>query len=201
MPTSAALVQRIRLVRTRARLAMCVRGIAWLIALVSGLILLAGLGDHASHFDNPAIRLALLVGICSAAVFAAWRLVLVPLVAPLSDTALAGQVEELFPGFEERLASALQFQQANRDAAIGSPDLQEKVIAEALHKAEGLDFRKVVTFAPAVPGIATAACLSLCGGRTDLDVSNRDQNCVATVVHAFFVPRLAAEDESAVADA
>jgi Bacterial Ig domain len=161
MPTSAALVQRIRLVRTRARLAMCVRGIAWLIVLVGGFILLAGVGDHASHFDNPAIRLALLAGICAATVFAAWRLVLVPLFAPLSDIALAGQVEELFPGFEERLASALQFQQANRDGAIGSPDLQEKVIAEALHKAEGLDFRKVVTFVPAVPGVATAACLAL----------------------------------------
>jgi hypothetical protein len=161
MPTSAALVQRIRLVRTRARLAMCVRGTAWLIALVSGFILLIGLCDHAVHLDDSAVRFGLLAGIIAAAVFTAWRLVIVPLIAPLPDSALAMHVEQRFPGFEERLASAIQFQQSNRDGSLGSPDLQDRVIAETLEKAAGLDFRRVVSFAPAIPGAVAAGCLAL----------------------------------------
>lgn len=161
MPTPAALVQRIRLVRARARLALCVRGFAWLIALFGGLILSVSLIDHASHLDDPAIRLGLLAGIVAATGFAAWRLVIVPLVQPLSDTALALHVEERFPGFEERLASALQFQQSDRDRTLGSPDLQDRVIAETIEKADGLDFRQVVSFAPVLPGAAVAACVAL----------------------------------------
>jgi hypothetical protein len=161
MPTSAALVQRIRLVRTRARLAMCVRGAVWLIALVGGLILLIGLCDYASHLDDRVLRPSFLGGVLAAAVVGAWRLVVVPLVAPLSDRDLATHVEEHFPGFEERLASAIQFQQSNRDASLGSPELQDRVISETLAKAQGLDFRKVVTFAPVVPGAIAAACVGL----------------------------------------
>jgi hypothetical protein len=161
MPTSAALVQRIRLVRTRARLAMCLRGTAWLISLVSGFVLLVALGDFAAHFDNPAIRFGLLASLIAATAFAAWRLVIVPLIAPLSDSALAMHVEERFPGFEERLASALQFQESDRDASLGSPDLQERVIAETVEKSRGLDFRRVVSFAPAIPGAVAAGCVTL----------------------------------------
>lgn len=161
MPTSAALAERIRLVRTRARLAMCARGAAWLVVLVIGLLILAGLTDRTAHLDDPAVRLALLAGIVAAGLFGAWRLVAVPLVVPLSDLALAMRVEERFPGFEESLASSLQFQEGNRDAAVGSRDLQDRVISETLQRAARIDFRDVVRFSPVIPAAFAAACAVL----------------------------------------
>src|ERR1700685_2660344 len=114
MPTPAALVDRIRLVRGRVRFAVCLRGVAWLVAIVGGLLVLAGFGDRALHFDPPALRLSLLAGIVIVALAATWRLIAAPFFVPLSDLALALRVEERYGGLEERLASALEFQTAGR---------------------------------------------------------------------------------------
>lgn len=161
MSMPSGLVQRIRLVRKRARLAVCARGTAWLIALVGGLLVLAGLADRLIHLDDPSIRLGLLAGIIIAGALAAWRLVLAPLIFPLSDLAVAMRVEERFPGFEERLASSLQFVESGRDAGLGSPDLQDRVIAETLQRTEQIDFRDVVSFSPVFPGALAVACTTL----------------------------------------
>jgi hypothetical protein len=157
MSTAAALVERIGLVRRRARLTVCLRGIAWLVAITGGLLVLAGLADRIVHFDDPTLRLGLLAGIVVATAAAAWRLVVAPLVVPLSDLALALRIEERFPGFEERLASSLQFQGSDRAAVFGSPDLQERVIAETLERANRLDFRDVVRFSYVRTGAIAAA--------------------------------------------
>jgi hypothetical protein len=161
MPTPAALVQRIGLVRKRARLTVCLRGVAWLIAIVGGLLVLVGAADRTVHFDDPAVRMGLLAGIVVAGAVAAWRLVLAPLLFPLSDLDLALRVEERFPGFEEGLASSLQFLSSDRDAVVGSPDLQDQVIAETLKRAERLDFRDVVRFSYVRTGAIAAACIVL----------------------------------------
>jgi hypothetical protein len=161
MPTSAALVQRIRLVRTRARLAVCARGAAWLVALCGGMVVLAALADRTIHFDDPTARLGLLAGILVIGAFAAWRLLVAPLLVPLSDLDLAMRVEERYPGFEERLASSLQFQQGDRDANFGSPDLQNRVIAETLEKAKKIDFRRVVQLSPVLRAMIAAGSIGI----------------------------------------
>jgi hypothetical protein len=157
MSTAAALVERIGLVRRRARLTVCLRGVAWLVAITGGLLVLAGLADRTVHFDDPTLRLGLLAGIVVATAASAWRLVVAPLVVPLSDLALALRIEERFPGFEERLASSLQFQNSDRAAVFGSPDLQGRVIAETLERANRLDFRDVVRFSYVRTGAIAAA--------------------------------------------
>ena len=57
MPTSPSLVQRIHVVRTRARLAMAARGVAWLLALVGGMLVFAGFADRAIHIDHPSVAI------------------------------------------------------------------------------------------------------------------------------------------------
>jgi hypothetical protein len=161
MPTPPALIERIHVVRMRARLAMAARGVAWFLALVGGLLVLAGVADRMIHFDNPSVRLALLTAVLAAGAVALWRLVLSPFILPLSNLALALRIEERFPGFEERLASSLEFLERDRDANVGSPAMQDRVIAETLARAEPMDFRDVVRFSPAVPGVVAAACVAV----------------------------------------
>src|SRR5579862_7643769 len=161
MPTPEALTRRIALVRRRARVAVAAYGAAWLVAVVAGLILLAACGDRAFHIDNPALRVGLLAGIAVIGALAAWRLLIAPLVSPISDTALAMRIEPRFPGFEERLASSLQFVEKGGDASLGSPDLQQRVIAETIDRSKGFDFREVVRFAVALPPIVAATGILL----------------------------------------
>jgi hypothetical protein len=156
-PTPEALARGIGRVRRRARVTLLACGAAWLVAAVGGLIVAAALLDRSIHLDSPAVRLVLLAAIVAGTAVIGWRYVIAPFVFPISDAALAMKIEERFPRFREGLASSLQFQNAQCDPALGSPELQRRAIKETVGLASSIDMTQAVQVAPPRPVFGAAA--------------------------------------------
>ncbi len=158
MPTPDALFHGLARARMRARAYALLAGIATLVVAIGGAFLTLGTADWLFHFD-PALRAVLAFLVATTTAWVAWRLLIRPLLTTPGDSALAAQIERHFPGFEERLQSAVQFLRAKQDASLGSPALQQRVIDETLAQSKALDFGKVVSFSPLVPVAALAGLL------------------------------------------
>jgi hypothetical protein len=138
------LLRRLASLRVKTRLLEGWRGVAAVLALVIGAVVLAGLLDW--YLQLPSLlRAVLLVGILGGAGYLFYRYLLVPLVAPCDDLTLALRVEDKFPELNDSLASTVQFLQETGDSpAAGSESMRKHAIAQALAKAEGYDFNRVL---------------------------------------------------------
>ena len=130
--------------RRRVRQVLMTNGLSWLAAVLIGLVLAECLGDWLFHFDDPVVRLILGLSIAGSAVWVFRRYLLTPLSVQLSDVDLALRIEDRYPGFQDSLASSVQFIRAGADPRIGSPQLQQAVVATTLGRLEELDCRDVV---------------------------------------------------------
>ncbi|GAB4149670.1 MAG: hypothetical protein Tsb009_24070 [Planctomycetaceae bacterium] len=117
--------------RRLARVAIAFRGVSWVLVFLLTTSFLAGFVDWRWHVGEQT-RLLMLVGIFAGCGFLIWRMLLRPLMQPLSDLELAMKVEQRFPQFKDGLTSTVQFSQSQRDPQLGSPQLQKRVIAETL---------------------------------------------------------------------
>jgi hypothetical protein len=156
MQTPDALIPRIARVRSRLRVTILMQGVGWLLAAVVGLAVLAGIADWTFHFDASVTRVLVLAGIGGAGGAIVWRLVARPLLAPMTDADIAMQIERRFPGFDESLASSVQFLKSRHDPSLGSPALQERVIDAAARRAAPYDFAQIVNTGRNVRAIAAA---------------------------------------------
>src|SRR5260221_6186893 len=118
--------------RRRVRQVLMTHGLSWLAAVLLGSLLAECLGDWLFHFDDPIVRLILGTVIAGSAVWVVWRHLLVPLAVRHSDVDLALRIEERFPGIQDSLASSVQFISSGADPRVGSPELQQVVVATTL---------------------------------------------------------------------
>lgn len=131
-------------IRDHVRRVLLTRGLSSVASVLIGATLLACLGDWLFHFDDAGVRLILAFGILASSAWMAHRYLLLPLRHPFADLELALRVEERYPGFQDSLASTVQFLEGNGDPALGSPALQQAVIQKTLGEVQHLDFRDVV---------------------------------------------------------
>ncbi len=154
--------------RRRVRQVLVTHGLSWLAAVLFGLVLAECLGDWLFHFDDPIVRLILGLAIAGSALWVFRRYLLTPLSVPLSDVDLALRIEDRYPGFQDSLASSVQFVRSGADPRIGSPELQQAVVASTLRRLEELDCGDVVDtrHVRKVAVIAVGVCLAtaLLGG-------------------------------------
>jgi hypothetical protein len=143
-PGPETLRQRLAALRRQLRLVATLRGGGWLVAVLFVPMVAAGLLDWRFHL--PAlVRAVLLIGTLTAAGLVALRQLLRPLSDRSDDLTLALRVEEAFPGFNDALASTVQFLDRSRpDAAGESESLRNAAIRRTLGRAQGLDFNRVV---------------------------------------------------------
>src|SRR3712207_320082 len=102
---SAALLRRLAGLRRRGRAVALLRGAGWLVAVVPGGVVLAGLLDWRLHLPDLA-RAGLLVATLAAGGYVLVRHLLGPLTTPDDDLSLALRLEEASPGLNDALASA-----------------------------------------------------------------------------------------------
>ncbi len=138
------LLQRLAALRRRFWLVVGFRGTAWIIAILCGTAILAGVLDWRVHL--PAlVRAFLLAAGLGGAGWVAWRSMIQPLRANFDNFNLALRVESHFPVLNDALASAIQFlEQPESAARADSPALRQEVVRRAENRIKYLDFRPVV---------------------------------------------------------
>lgn len=158
------LLARIRFVRLRWRFQSLVKGIAFLSALATGLLILGIWGADLFGFKPAAIWSARLVT-GAAILFVAIRFVYSPLRRRVSDVQVAQFIEERYPQLQDRLVTAVEY--GGSTAGSGMIDL---VIRDALNKSDRVDFsvfadrRKVISYgAAAVLSILALTALVMWG--------------------------------------
>jgi hypothetical protein len=152
------LQHRLAVVRRRLRLAVTVRGLSWIFALLFLVAAAGGLVDWRIHLPIL-VRALVLVGSLSAAGYLGYRYLLRPLAAKVDDLSLALRIENRYPVFNDALASAVQFlEQPAESERSGSPSLRREAVQRALGRAERIDFSPI-----ADTGGVRAAGLSLAG--------------------------------------
>lgn len=158
---SHPLQTRLADVRCRARWVLAVHGISCMTAAVIGAVVLVCLADWLFHFDDTGVRLILDAGLVTLAAWMTYRYLWWPLRLPLCDLDIALRIEERYPGFQDSLASTVEFLEQDADPRVGSPALQQAVIEQTLLQVEDLDFRGLVQTRGArrVSVIAVVVCL------------------------------------------
>lgn len=136
--------QRLKHLRMRARNALWLHGVSWLVVTFLGAALAVGTLDWLIHVDQPVMRMALSSVTVVAVATLAWRVLIRPLRITLSDVALAMKIERRFPGFQDSLASTVAFSQESPDAAIGSAELRSKVIRETESRLRSVNVNDVI---------------------------------------------------------
>jgi hypothetical protein len=104
----------------------------------------AGFLDWRFHLP-PLVRAILLVGTMVAAGIVLLRHLVRPLSGRTDDLTLALRVEEYFPGFNDALASTVQFlDETGPNPTVDSHSLRRAAIQRTLGRAQGIDFNRVV---------------------------------------------------------
>src|SRR5262245_55207150 len=159
-PSPALLQRRLGALRRRLRFVVTFRGLCWLLALLVGATLVAGLLDWRFHLPGL-VRAVLLVGTLGAAGVVALRLLLQPLAERTDDLTLALRVEEHYPGFRDALASAVEFLQEPDDSdRMGSPSMRREAVRRSMRSVQKCDFNRIVDSR----GIRTSAACFLGAG-------------------------------------
>lgn len=175
-----------RLERLRRRLVQLVSlyGASWVVAVVFAATLAAGTLDWLVHLDDPGIRLILGMAILATGGWIAWTMLIRPLRRSFSDVELALRIERRHPGFRDSLASTVQFLAAGRDARLGSPELQERVVSDTLARIERIDVDDVIE----TRDVRKAATAALIVCLTAAIVVATNQTAAATALHRLMFP-------------
>lgn len=131
--------ERLAELRERVRLLTWVSGLSWTVLVLFGGLLVSGVLDWMIHFDDPGLRLVIGMSLLTGASIMAWRQLIRPLIQPLTTTFLALRIERRFPGLHGRVLSAVEFLQHKLDDRIGSPELQQAVVNNALRDLEKIE--------------------------------------------------------------
>lgn len=141
---SDMLFERLHRLRHRVVQLLSLYGASWVVSVVLTAVVFVGCLDWLIHLDDPGVRLILGLGILVGGSLTAWRFLIAPLRRTFSDVDLALRIERRFPGFQDSLASSVQFLETSSNPSLGSPALQRKVIADTLRRVEGIDLGDVL---------------------------------------------------------
>lgn len=158
---SDMLFERLRQLRQRVVRLLSVYGAAWTWTVLTLGVMVVGCVDWLIHLDDPGVRLILGLIILSASAWTGWRFLVQPLRQAFTDVDLAHHIERRNPGFRDSLASTVQFLQGRSDPSLGSPALQQRVIAETLRRVRGVDLDDVIDTRSIVRASCVAAAVSV----------------------------------------
>lgn len=180
---SDMLFERLRLLRKRVTRLVAVFGVSWTLAVLLAGVVVVGTVDWLVHLDDVGVRLILALAIVAASGWTAWRFLVQPLRQSYSDVDLALRIERRNPGFRDSLASTVQFLQSGANPQLGSPALQQKVIADTLRRVRAVDLDDVVDTRSVVKAASVATLVVLAA--LTLLVTNFDRSTTALRRLAF----------------
>src|SRR5438045_6065916 len=141
-----ALLDSLSSIRRKVRLLSVMYGIGIVLASAVGLILAAVFLDYLLNL--PAIpRLLFLFAAFPGIVYTLWNFLFKPISARLSLGDVAGRLENVFPQFDDRLRSTVDFV---RSDLPGSPMMKDRVIGEADRMAASVNLNTALSAKPVV---------------------------------------------------
>ena len=149
---------RLAAIRRELRHVLLTYGLSWVAAVVIGSVLTVCCIDWLVHLDDPGVRLILGLGILGGSSWVMYRYLWGPLRTRFPDIELALRIEKRYPGFNDSLASTIQFLQGQADPAVGSPALQRAVISRTLGQVEQIEFNDVIE----TTGVRRVATVAVC---------------------------------------
>ena len=141
---SESLQARLTELRQRLRQMTWLYGLSWLVAVVLGATLFAGLLDWSIRLEDAGVRLILGLSILAAGGWISWRLLVRPLRRQISDVEIALRIEKRYPGFNDSLASTVQFLEADHDPKLGSPAMQKQVVERTVRQVKQVNLSDIV---------------------------------------------------------
>lgn len=130
--------------RGRVRLLTWISGFCWTVLALFGGLLVVGVLDWLLHFDDSGTRLVVGLSLLSLSGWMVWRQLIAPLRLPLSSSFLAARVERRFPGLNNRVLSAVEFLDHSLDSRLGSTELQQAVVGQALNDLQKIEPSDVI---------------------------------------------------------
>ncbi|MCY2964845.1 MAG: hypothetical protein NT069_14610 [Planctomycetota bacterium] len=134
--------------------------------------------------DDPGLRFLLLMGLAGTAGYTAWRWLITPLRARLSDLDVALRIEQRYPGFRDSLASTVQFVEQGGDPRVGSPALQRAVVQQTAKRLAAVDLDDLVQTSTVMKFAIGAAVLMAVAAILVLVQPSR----AALALHRLFLP-------------
>ncbi len=156
-----SLLDHLRQLRQQVRRLLWLTGTSWSAAILLIGLLLIGVADWLWHFDDRGLRAGLLAILAAVVGWMVWRRLVSPLRAPLSNVELSGHLEHCFPGLRGRLATAVEFLERDVSPAVGSPELQRRLIEQTTADVRSLNFSEVIDRREAKRSALTLA--AVCG--------------------------------------
>ena len=173
--------------RARVRWLLLLQGVGR--ALAVGLVGLLALGflDQVFRYDDPGLRLISSLTAVGWLAWAAYRHLYRLCLVRVDDVELALRVERHFDALRDRLASAVEFLHAekNADAWSGSAALRQAAIRQATAAVEGLDFRQVLDRRPTAQALFAAAAVGLVAVTVAAVQPQAARIALARLVHPF----------------
>ena len=167
--------------RRRAKFLSVLFGVGVVIAAAVAALLVTVALDYLMNL--PALpRLVVLLAAFAAVAFLGWRHIARPLLSRVTLGDVAGRVEMLYPQFEDRLRSAVQFEDAHDQ--VGSERMRRKVTQQAAEIAGRVDLGRAVRTRPAL--------LSLGGGAAAVTFLVLAALLVGSTYRTIIATRLAA---------
>jgi hypothetical protein len=149
---------RLAALRCRLRLVITARGLCWLVSLLLLAAILAGFADWRFHLPDS-VRAVVLITTLIGSCIILFRILVLPLLAPADDLALALRIEGRFPFLKDSLGSTVQFLEQPEDpGGAQSLELRREAIQQTMRKVQYLEFHRVVdTRGMPAAGLAMAA--------------------------------------------
>lgn len=158
------LQEHIASIRRRARTLLLAHGVARLLAMVVGLIIVAGLIDFGLRLNDRGLRIMLTLCVLAVAAWATWRFLMQSILVRFSDTEIAFRIQHRFPQLGDRLASAIEFlKQSPGDSHAGSVELRRAVIAKTTAEIEDLELSTSLEPRPLWRSVAATALVCALG--------------------------------------
>src|SRR5688572_17891526 len=156
------LIDALEGLRRRVKFFGVAYGVGVVLAAAVGLLLAVVLIDFALNL-SPLPRAVVMLCALGGIGVAVYHFVIVPGRAKLGIGDIAGRVESVYPQFEDRLRSTVDFVRQGGGAIPGSEPMKAATVAEASRRAEGIDLARVVNPAPAwySAGVAAGALVLL----------------------------------------
>src|SRR5688572_7260037 len=145
------LIDALHGVRRRVRFFSVAYGVGVVLAAAVGLLLAVVLIDFALNLSPGPRAVVMFCGLGGIGI-ALWHWVIRPARARMGISDIAGRVEAVYPDFEDRLRSTVDFVREGTGPTgtiPGSEPMKQATVAEAGRRAQGVDFNKVVNPTPA----------------------------------------------------
>src|SRR6478735_6139283 len=133
------LMQALEGLRRRVRVFSVAYGVGVVLAAAIGALLAIVVVDFMLNLSR-APRGVVMLAAAGGLAYAAYRWIIVPARAKLGIGDIAGRVESVYPQFEDRLRSMVDFIREGGASVPGSAPMKAATVAEATRRAEGIDF-------------------------------------------------------------